>query len=148
MLQTGRENSGFCEKYSRGAANVLIKPNLRGLGIFPEHRPCPALDGRSCPMYCRPDRECYFAAARREREKLEAQCGAKTRAGHSCRIRKMLGRKRCRLHGGLSTGPKTRDGKIRALEALARGRATLMAKCARQPEPVQPRPMDFPTGMP
>jgi hypothetical protein len=32
------------------------------------------------------------------------RCGAKTRAGGSCRCPAMRGRKRCRLHGGLSPG--------------------------------------------
>jgi hypothetical protein len=32
------------------------------------------------------------------------RCGAKTRAGGSCRCPAIRGRKRCRLHGGLSPG--------------------------------------------
>ena len=32
-------------------------------------------------------------------------CGAKTRAGKSCNNKPIAGKKRCRLHGGLSTGP-------------------------------------------
>ena len=32
-------------------------------------------------------------------------CGAKTRAGKPCRKSPVEGKKRCRLHGGLSTGP-------------------------------------------
>lgn len=38
-------------------------------------------------------------------------CGAKTRAGSACCARVVEGRKRCRLHGGLSTGPKTAAGR-------------------------------------
>jgi glucans biosynthesis protein len=33
-----------------------------------------------------------------------ARCGAKTRLGHPCRRPPVQGRKRCRLHGGLSPG--------------------------------------------
>ncbi|WP_318527335.1 HGGxSTG domain-containing protein [Ruegeria aquimaris] len=33
-------------------------------------------------------------------------CGAKTRAGGQCQARAVPGKRRCRLHGGLSTGPK------------------------------------------
>jgi len=40
-----------------------------------------------------------------------ALCGAKTRAGAACQARAVLGSTRCRLHGGLSTGPKTAAGK-------------------------------------
>lgn len=34
-------------------------------------------------------------------------CGAKTRAGTPCKRRDLYKSGRCRLHGGLSTGPKT-----------------------------------------
>jgi len=33
------------------------------------------------------------------------QCGATTRVGAPCQCPAMRGRKRCRLHGGLSLGP-------------------------------------------
>lgn len=35
------------------------------------------------------------------------RCGAKTRAGTPCKRRDLYDSGRCRLHGGLSTGPKT-----------------------------------------
>jgi hypothetical protein len=38
------------------------------------------------------------------------RCGAKTRAGTPCRSAAMPNG-RCRMHGGLSTGPKTEAGK-------------------------------------
>ena len=38
-------------------------------------------------------------------------CGAKTRAGTPCKRRDLYRSGRCRLHGGLSTGPKTEFGK-------------------------------------
>ena len=41
------------------------------------------------------------------------RCGAKTRKGQSCRQPAMKNG-RCRLHGGKSTGPKTREGKERS----------------------------------
>lgn len=34
------------------------------------------------------------------------RCGAKTRAGTPCKRRDLYASGRCRLHGGLSTGPK------------------------------------------
>ena len=39
------------------------------------------------------------------------KCGAKTRSGAPCAKFPMEGKRRCRLHGGLSTGPKTVAGK-------------------------------------
>ena len=42
-------------------------------------------------------------------------CGAKTRRGTPCKRRDLYGLSaRCRLHGGLSTGPRTPEGKRRA----------------------------------
>ena len=38
------------------------------------------------------------------------RCGAKTRKGTPCMTPAMKGKKRCRLHGGKSTGPKTPEG--------------------------------------
>ncbi|MFB3082505.1 MAG: HGGxSTG domain-containing protein [Gammaproteobacteria bacterium] len=41
-------------------------------------------------------------------------CGAKTRAGTPCKRLDNFNNGRCRLHGGLSTGPKTKVGKRRS----------------------------------
>lgn len=55
-------------------------------------------------------------------------CGAKCRDGNSCRAKaacnKLLGEPingRCRMHGGLSTGAKTEEGRNRCSEAASRG---------------------------
>jgi len=45
-------------------------------------------------------------------------CGAKTQAGHPCRGKSEPGKRRCRWHGGCSTGPRTMEGKARALANL------------------------------
>lgn len=45
-------------------------------------------------------------------------CGAKTRSGEPCMKYPMQGSRRCRLHGGASTGPKTEEGKARSRAAL------------------------------
>ena len=44
------------------------------------------------------------------------RCGAKTRAGHRCGQFAMPNG-RCRLHGGLSTGPRTPEGLARSRRA-------------------------------
>jgi len=55
-----------------------------------------------------------FNQSKRSRQK----CGAFARStGKPCRM-KALANGRCRLHGGLSTGPKTSKGKARALANL------------------------------
>ena len=54
-------------------------------------------------------------------------CGARTRAGGSCKARPWRPRDavlprngRCRMHGGLSTGPRTPEGKARCVVAALR----------------------------
>ena len=44
-------------------------------------------------------------------------CGARTRRGTACQKPPLAGKTRCRLHGGLSTGPKTPEGKARIAAA-------------------------------
>jgi len=44
-------------------------------------------------------------------------CLAKTRSGAPCQKHPIAGRTRCRLHGGMSTGPKTPEGKAACIAA-------------------------------
>ena len=58
------------------------------------------------------------------------QCGARCRDGHACNSRVVVRSdgsftRRCRLHGGKSTGPKTAEGRARIAESNRR-----RAKCA------------------
>lgn len=47
------------------------------------------------------------------------RCGARRkRDGQPCQARPLPGERRCKYHGGLSTGPKTATGKARALANL------------------------------
>lgn len=55
-------------------------------------------------------------ALRRE-VKLRQVCGAKNRKGKPCRNMSEPERKRCRFHGGKSTGPRTEEGKARIAAA-------------------------------
>jgi hypothetical protein len=47
-------------------------------------------------------------------------CWARNRQGHPCSVRVEPGKRRCRFHGGLSTGPKTVAGRARIAEAQRR----------------------------
>ena len=58
------------------------------------------------------------AAARLARRRV--RCGALTRRGTPCRAFSEPGRRRCRFHGGRSTGPRTPEGKARIAEAQRR----------------------------
>lgn len=44
----------------------------------------------------------------------DLRCGARTRAGSPCKQRALYDCGRCRLHGGLSTGPRTPAGKAKS----------------------------------
>lgn len=48
-------------------------------------------------------------------------CGARTRAGTPCKQTGLHTNGRCKLHGGLSTGPTTAAGRDRAQRNLKRG---------------------------
>ncbi|MCO4875772.1 HGGxSTG domain-containing protein [Paraburkholderia caribensis] len=41
-------------------------------------------------------------------------CGAKTRAGTPCKLTSIFANGRCKLHGGMSTGPRTDAGRKRS----------------------------------
>lgn len=44
----------------------------------------------------------------------DMRCEARTRSGEPCKRRDLYNNWRCKLHGGLSTGPRTKRGKRRA----------------------------------
>ena len=48
---------------------------------------------------------------------LPKLCGAKNRKGNACRCLAISGKARCKFHGGLSTGPKSAEGKERIAQA-------------------------------
>ena len=63
------------------------------------------------------------------RNKDRHRCGAKLHNQLACcRHWPVKGKKRCRLHGGLSTGAKTEEGKARALAARLEGRRRWVAQ--------------------
>lgn len=47
-----------------------------------------------------------------EADTVSAPCMARTRHGGQCKNAPVVGKKRCRLHGGASTGPKTMTGRL------------------------------------
>lgn len=52
--------------------------------------------------------------------RLRVKCGAKTRAGGECRNKSEPGKRRCKFHGGKSTGAKTPEGLARIAAAQVR----------------------------
>lgn len=59
----------------------------------------------------------YLRTLTRARGGVLRQCGAKTRKGNPCRAKPLPGKTRCKFHGGLSTGPRTSEGKASIAEA-------------------------------
>jgi hypothetical protein len=53
-----------------------------------------------------------------------------------CKKWAVRGSRRCRLHGGLSTGPKTSEGKARTIAAMVEGRRRLLEKLKAEGKPV------------
>lgn len=47
-------------------------------------------------------------------------CGATTRKGRPCRLKSEPNKRRCKFHGGKSTGPKTPEGRARISQAQKR----------------------------
>ena len=58
---------------------------------------------------------------RNGRKKLRKICGAKNRKGLPCQCKLLLKGGKCKFHGGMSTGAKTPEGKIRSIAALRAG---------------------------
>lgn len=62
------------------------------------------------------------------RRRNRPQCGARCRDGHECKAKAVVNPKtdkpingRCRMHGGLSTGARTAEGKERCRQAAKDG---------------------------
>lgn len=53
----------------------------------------------------------------RDQGETPTTCGAKSRAGTPCKRAPTPGKKRCKFHGGRSTGPKTPKGKAAMVQA-------------------------------
>jgi hypothetical protein len=62
------------------------------------------------------------------RADVEMRCGAKTRKGMPCQAGPFGKGGRCRYHGGMSTGPRTPEGKARSLAAAREGYARWRAQ--------------------
>ncbi len=63
--------------------------------------------------------------SKRQNAAVPERCGAKTRTGTPCQARRLPSRKRCKWHGGASTGPRTERGKRVVALNLPRVRSAL-----------------------
>jgi hypothetical protein len=91
------------------------------------HLPCPANQKKCTDPACGIGASCREMAAvglrgngRPLPRKQRPFCGAKTRKGLLCVARAVPGSRRCRMHGGASTGPRTPEGRARIADAQRR----------------------------
>ncbi len=66
------------------------------------------------------------------RKKLKIICGAKNRKGLPCQCKLLLKGGKCKFHGGMSTGPRTEEGKKKSIKVLRLGWAKWRAKVIRK----------------
>lgn len=55
-------------------------------------------------------------------------CGSRKKTGERCRCKALHRGDKCKFHGGLSTGAKTLEGKVRAIAAMRAGQARWIAE--------------------
>lgn len=59
--------------------------------------------------------------------RFKPTCKAKTRRGTACQCKPLPGKKRCKFHGGASTGPRTPEGRAQSAVNLLKARAFLLS---------------------
>lgn len=92
------------------------QPDASGINAHFAHARAPAYESERAPGIKRP----FRAPARMSSARpLRVICGAKRhRDGQPCQAKSEPGKRRCRFHGGRSTGPRTDSGRARALANL------------------------------
>jgi hypothetical protein len=120
------------------------------LGSFAAKQPRPQLDMHPWERERREQgerwmREWRAKELREDREELRRviqtlavlvpmlRCGARTRKGSPCQCKPMPGKRRCRLHGGLSTGARSEAGRARLSEIGRRGGIARWEKARAKP---------------
>ena len=97
----------------------------------------------------------YYSNEPRLPRHKRPRCGARTRKGTKCKAPAVWDKEhdrprngRCKLHGGLSTGPKTREGRQRIAKAASKRMKEVWAKrtpeeCARIAEVARKGTKDY-----
>lgn len=83
---------------ARGDGVLLVRPAMKQEAAA---QACAWKEAREAPRHAR----------------LQVPCGAMTRKGQPCRMLSEPGRRRCKFHGGRSTGPRTPEGRARIAKA-------------------------------
>ncbi len=65
----------------------------------------------------------WLARCRQRENNKRVPCGARRRRdGKPCEAKSVPGKRRCRWHGGMSTGPRTPEGKAKVARNLPKRR--------------------------
>lgn len=101
-----------CSRFRKALATASTS-----LPDLPKRRAAPIAP---CPMVETIPSKNGFKNHGKPEQVVSIRCEAITRNGSPCKAKAMPGRNRCKAHGGLSTGPKTDEGRKRVGEAQAR----------------------------
>jgi transcriptional regulator with XRE-family HTH domain len=125
----GREAVGYWEAKAGPlqARYGTVRRFLDALRIDPARYLPPRPEARFDALHARLEAQVEAALAQmqarqadrlaKEAAKRRVTCGAKTRKGSPCRNESEAGKRRCKFHGGRSTGAKTPEGRARIAEA-------------------------------
>ncbi len=99
---------------NKGEVEKPMTPG-EGAGVSPPSRAHTYESGSDSRMWG----DSWLAAGRLREATARVICGARRhRDGQPCRAKSMPGKRRCKWHGGCSTGPRTDEGKARSLANL------------------------------
>ena len=109
-----------------GVINAILAEwvDLTGIEMLPEFRSkTPTPNAGIVAQYARAndsDADGYHVLAGMLAKSKVKQviCGARTQSARACRCKSLPGKRRCKWHGGCSTGPKTAEGRAKALRNL------------------------------
>ena len=139
-LRAWRAAAGWTQKdlANRSGVHVQTVKYWERQEIVSGHAPNRFRDALAGAAVARPSEIRYVAAATGLAQNSGGtavqlgKCGAKTRKGNLCQVRALPGKRRCKFHGGMSTGPKSADGRRRISERQSeRWRAFRVARSLR-----------------
>lgn len=126
----GRNTVSYWEnKHTISRSSISVKRMCEALGISIQHDPStivsweerltehPSSHGKKSTS-SKPEQG--LGSVTDAHNPAQTTCGARTRKGRACRLAPELGKRRCKAHGGLSTGARTLEGRVKIAEAQQR----------------------------
>ena len=129
-LRTAIRNGGFHPGDWEFADQVIARGLAAGIARPVEvyvdsakpagRRPAQAKGSPRSPRQPSPDKAAAPSEPLTGRQRKRCGARARSRGGAPCQCKVVPGRTRCKLHGGMSTGPKTPEGRARSSEGARR----------------------------